>query len=373
LTGTFVAGCLELESGETTGTSSTTGGSPTGSTARTTTSDPTTAPATEPPTTTREPETPEPTVSYPLGISDDEVSGALADTHHRAALDTSFTLSYDVESFDNRDQRTYRADPAAGMYEVQHRDDVARRHTFQREGRIYCRVSEDDRDDPAFFVSSLVEKQRAITRKEAFKSLLQGAAFSPTATYPEQTPKTIDIAAAEIADAIPLETAFNLNDANSLTGEGVVRESGLIDSLTVGFEGVRDGSRGQVSVVTSTTDVGETTVEEPDWIERARELAPAFDLGAADDYLELTNNGDGPLPARGYHSVATAGGEGAYGNNADPVPVGATLYLALPTSGTELLAAVGEPPEGDRASLSSEVSVRTRYRGVGAFEGSASP
>jgi len=381
LTGMLAGGCLELESGE-----GTTAGPPTTGNGATATRRPTatdtrrptpTATATAEPTDEPTPTaTEEPSVSYPLGISDDAVSSALADTHQGVALETAFTLSYGIEPVPGPQSwttRTHRYDPNGPVYEVVHDDEVARRHQFHRDGQTYAEVRDADAEEPAYFVTDRGVRERDLTVSDQLKTVLDAGAFRPTETHPTETPRTIDVVADGLENPTPLRETFLFESVADLTGEGVVRESGLIQSLAVSFDATHGDATERVALDLELSNVGETTVTAPDWVDVAPNRSPSFALDATDDYLTMTNDGGGPLPAETYLLVSTAADTTVNGRLDTAVPAGETLYLAVSGSGDELLSAVGDPPTGERASLESEVLVHATYRKVNVFRDRVSP
>lgn len=124
-----------------------------------------------------------------------------------------------------------------------------------------------------------------------------------------------------------------------------------------------NGSRQETST-TSVKAVGETTVEEPNWAETAREKGIQFKASTADDQtsikLEMVNGGKVPADARVSLSDANGRGEG---NISEPVTPGDSLSLSLSDS-NELLVGTDGPPDGGR-TLKRFARATIRYR---AFE-----
>ena len=123
-----------------------------------------------------------------------------------------------------------------------------------------------------------------------------------------------------------------------------VTQSGYVRELTYDVTVERDGDDSRQDVSITVGDVGETTVEAPDWAETARERGVRFSMETTDDRrgieLEMVNGEDMPAGAR--LALSSGRQRGGAQLTAD-LTEGDRLYLALSESGDLLIGGDGVP------------------------------
>lgn len=365
LGGLSVAGCLRLESGETTATD---GG--TRATATTTAARPTTAvetateePATEEPTTEESTERDEP--AYPTGLHADGVYAYLADTHLNYLSKTSFEERWRRRNRTSGYSQGVNARVADGTALVTSPERDA--ESYRTADGVHWRAPASDgtvygraRGTFDFQNVAHVSELRAI--------MLAGSWNAPTTTDDGWR-----VEAAGVDDATALENRFRYARIESLSGTMQVTPDGVIADLDVAVDVVDDeGQASEVAFGHRVLSVGAATAPEPSWHATAVERAPAVNVSATDDarYVVLEHAGGSGLAAEDTVHLHPTDGDGgaAHGQLRDRVASGETVYAWVPDGTNDLAFRRGSrPPDANPRTISGGQRVFVDHGGLEYF------
>ncbi|WP_436929313.1 DUF7537 family lipoprotein [Halosimplex halobium] len=306
--------------------------------------------------------------SYPDGAARDGVSGArLYRTHESALTDAgSATLTGELRRIDSNFEETIRT--TRGLSE----DGIAiTRENVQSSLTESSWSAADDQIayvrmesgfDENYRIDNRAPDPNEVVEFRRFRRLLEGADWS----------EAIEVVEAGDGYAATYE-ATGVADEQTLLrlvfGERVaefeatiaVSESGHVRDIDYDITAETGDGRRRQDIVRTVEAVGDTTVEEPEWTETAREEGVQFEMAPTDDgtavELEMVNGGDVPSGAR----VALFDGRG-HGNGqlSNPVSVGDRVFLSL-TERDELRVGTDGPPDAGR-QLESFANATIRNR-----------
>lgn len=214
-------------------------------------------------------------VSYPDGVSENETNvSALADGHAEALDDSSFSLA--VESAQNSSMGNQSVEMTAAVSADREnvRANVSgggqRTSLYLTESQRYTQIAAGNRT--AYDVSERTSSGMQLVPSsysgaeyvDQFATQV-GANFTPTGVR-EVDGTTVVVLRADGSDtAESNETAITDYDATIL-----VDEDGVIRSFEVTAAGEQGGESSSISFSLNVTDVNDTTVEEPSWLDEAR-------------------------------------------------------------------------------------------------------
>jgi len=355
-------GCLRLDGDESTTVAPNRTAGRTDSTAPPTADTPTSEPTDEPEPTA----TPEPTMTLPPGLSEDGVTKRLGQSHHEAALEQSFTTTHEHTFGGAFTATTHRIDPEESQYR-QLRDqgsDVL--EEFGAGDTNYARGEFED-VGTLYGVSSATLQPSSSTFQRTHEDVLSTGAYELSATHPDRTPKTAEIVANDVDDPSTYRNRYPIDSFRSLTGGGVVRESGLIETLD--FEAVVRSNDEDVTFrkFVETSDVGETTVDQPDWTATAAEESPTLELEqTGDDLVRVDHRGGHTVPVNStlFFSLET---DGYIGDTEFELSEGDTYYLyAAEDDGAGTTVRIVRDPSNadDPVPLDDSFPIKMAYLGV---------
>lgn len=141
-----------------------------------------------------------------------------------------------------------------------------------------------------------------------------------------------------------------------------VSESGYVSDLEYAQTENRNGDTVELNAESAVTAIGETTVEEPDWAETAREEGVRFDVAFTDDgtafRLELTNGDEVSSDAR----LRLRDGRGSANRGlSQALSVGDVLFVGLSESGDLLTGSDGAPEGARELTGDIRLTVRTMF------------
>jgi len=349
----------------------------TGTTTPTTTETTTTPTETETATPTVTPEDPAPSLdefAYPDGANRSGVdSTGLIRTHESTLTDAgSVTLTGEIKKVTDNFEETLvleRRFDDGGI--ATSREDVGDSLTESLwspsdESAAYVRLKSGFNE--RYRIDNEAPNPNQVAEFGRFQRLLHGAEWGEaTEVVPageEQYAVTYE--ATGIADEQRLlrlqfgESATEFDATIAISQAGYLREISY-DLTTETSNGPR-----QQTVTMTVESVGETTVEEPDWAETAREEGIRFEASTADDgtvvELEMVNGDEIPADARVALSDANGRGMKKLSESVTP---GDSLSLSLSDS-NELLIETDGTPESARA-LEEFVRATVRDRGFELF------
>lgn len=212
-------------------------------------------------------------VSYPPGVSENGTNvSALADAHSTALENRSFTLSANSTVNSSVTNQSVRLDARVG----QNRDDVLvnasmmgqQMTTYLTAAKRYARVVVDGEvsyqatertPDAVRLVSSSFTGERYLTQFGGVGN------FTPTDAR-DVNGTTLVVLRADGSNVTASEQA-NVTDYDATL---LVDEEGVVRSLTVEATSTRDGLQYRTEFSMEISNVGETAVAEPAWLDEAR-------------------------------------------------------------------------------------------------------
>lgn len=223
-------------------------------------------------------ETGEPTeddVTYPDGVSENGTDlSALADGHAEALNGSSFTLALDMTQNGSTGEQSIGMDTAVSADRDRVRANASmqgqRTSMYLTEDRQYARVTVDNQtmydasDRTSEGMQMVPGSYSGATYVEQFGESAN-ANFTPTEVREVDGTTLVELRADGSNVSVPEGAEILAYDATIL-----VDERGVIHSLDVSVESERDGETTNVSLSMEVSDVNETTVDEPSWLDEAR-------------------------------------------------------------------------------------------------------
>ena len=212
-------------------------------------------------------------VSYPDGVSENGTdAAALADGHRTALENESFTLSMELSQNSSMGNQSVQMDAAVGA----DRDDVRANVSALRQQVSMYLTSEKQYTKTTVDNRSMYRVQNRTPRGMQFvpasytgaryvEQFASNVSFQPTGVREVDGTKLIVLRANESAVTAP--DRVNVTEYN---GTLLVDEQGLVHRFDVQVTTEQDGQRAAVGFSFEISDVGETTVEEPNWLDEAK-------------------------------------------------------------------------------------------------------
>lgn len=284
-------------------------------------------------------------IDYPTGVSEDGVTSQLL-LEHRARISGEPVTVTETESreFDDRTVRRRIGDDGVHVVESVAGNTIEQwfgggeklaRAAFSSE-TVYAHVPGEEIDYQFF------------TATDRIGGFLKTGNFRPTGTATEDGTTYVALEADD-TESNELAMQRGADQVTAFEGAALVSEDGLVRRIQVSFTVTGDREE-SARVEIETTDVGETTVSEPDWTATAAERAPKFDVTPVDDgkFLELTHTGGDGIPletAVGMFQPTPDGGQ-YHGIIEGGIPSGTKGYLYKKAPG-ELGISPGSRPDED--------------------------
>lgn len=213
--------------------------------------------------------------SYPAGVSDNGTNlSALSNAHSEALNESSFTLSLDVSQNSSTSNRSMAVDAAVGSDRDTVRVNVSGANqsmvTYTTAEKRYLRIATGDRTDYR-------AAKRTADGLKFFPSSYSGTAyldrfggqieanFTPTDVR-EVNGTTLIVLRADGSDVSAPE-GTNITDYNATL---LVDEQGVIHRFEASAQTEQGDNLVRSSVTMTVSDVNETTVAEPAWLDEAR-------------------------------------------------------------------------------------------------------
>lgn len=303
-----------------------------------------TATDTDSPTDTETP-TEDGTFDYPSGASPDGLSETLGSAHQVALASTPATVERDgagLQIVARVDGERIVGDP--GRFDG---DIYIDGEAFSLRGTVDGELLYDYTTDvPETY------RRKNIVGTPVVSALAGGGDWEVTGTSRVEGRQVLDVVADGVADGSIIENttavsrrlpgSFTVTD---LTGTGQITESGVASELTAD---VTVESAGGDTVTrtfgVATSDIGETTVQTPNWLSRAKRNAPTFAAELLDDRSVLALSLTGGTDLAGGFEFDTYDDDGYYNAAYDGTfAVGDTLYIWK--TGPQAAAVTTSPPD----------------------------
>jgi len=307
-------------------------------------------------------------MELPPGVSEEGVTTELAEIHGEVTGEFSYTMEHVHDFGGSRTTTTHRVEPNGSRYRRERDQGSDQLSVFGAEGTEYAR--REGETGTVFGVVEVGDSTPSLSFRPTIGRILATGAFELTGTNPGRTPKTADIAADAVDDPQPFARYYPIESYEAFSGEGVVRESGLVETLA--FESVvlhsNDGEELTFSKRLETSAVDDTSVTRPDWTADAEERAPRLAAERAREDLVVLDHLEGqPVPTDSLLFVAP-GDETYLGHTTFELTAGETYYLYA--TGPDSDAGKGvqirrdRPESGSSVSLGDSTRLEVSYLGV---------
>lgn len=213
-------------------------------------------------------------VDYPEGVSEDGANvSALAESHEQRLQNRSFTLRVNSTVNTSAYNQSVSLDARVGPdRDAVHADSSAmdqQMSVYLTEDTQYTRVTAGD-GEPRYRVTD-----RTPAALQLFSGSFAGATFldrfAGSANFTPTDVRTVDGATVVVLEA----DGSNVTETSQANVTGyeatlLVDERGVVRSVEVDVSGNRDGEQFRTRFSMTVTDIGETTVSEPGWLDEAR-------------------------------------------------------------------------------------------------------
>jgi hypothetical protein len=333
------------------------------------------APTTEPPTTTERTPTPSgPSLSefdYPDGASQSGIDAQALYGAHESTLTGAGSLTVEstrTTSFDDFQETLVATNEVSAdgvRREVTDEEDNLTETLWSPASEQVAYVQMAAGFEKRYRIDNQAPNPGALAELRRFQVLLAGAEWSEATDVVETADGDYEAVyeATGVADEESLLRIFFGDTLTEFEATVSVTQSGYVGAITYDVTvQTSDRSRREDAAMTVGV-VGDTTVDEPEWAETARENGARFDAAPTDDRtaieLEMVNGTDLPGDTRLSLSDGRQRGETTL---SDTLSEGGRLYLSLSEDGSLLVGTDGVP-EGARP-LERRARVALRYRSM---------
>ncbi|PSP56753.1 hypothetical protein BRC82_01370 [Halobacteriales archaeon QS_1_67_19] len=213
-------------------------------------------------------------VEYPAGVSENDTNvSALTAAHDRQLENRSFTLEVNSTVNASTGNQTITMTAAVGPDRDQVLVNGSARNqqvsAYMTDEKRYTRLTVGDRE-PQYRVT-----ERTPDQMQLFSGSFAGTTyldrFAAEANFTPTDVRTVDgttliVLEADGSNATDTERA-NVTDYEATL---LVDEDGVVHSATVDVSAARDGQQIRTRFSMNVSAIGETTVEEPDWLDEAK-------------------------------------------------------------------------------------------------------
>ncbi|MBX0325395.1 hypothetical protein EGH21_20415 [Halomicroarcula sp. F13] len=332
-----------------------------GSDSSTTETDTDTSTPTETPTDTPT-ATPEPTledVSFPDGVTGDDVSADVVTSHQRQLLGEQYTIEMESVEGSRLTQTTVEIG-SNSIHQEQVSSNTSNR-SFYKNGDIGFASANDG--EFHFTVDPTVNRD-AVSQIRRLRRHIEAGNYTPTDAV-EQNGSLLIRAEADDASLTERFRRRAIDTIDSYSGTVLLTEDGRIVDLKYDMTFSRNDRSTDTEFSFATKAVGSTSVSEPSWLSTARADAVTFTARPAggDDpkYVAIDIEGDGSLPSNISGSLSFADGS-AFGQTSSTISGGDTLYLAA-TPENRLTVSVNTQPS-NVANIDGRTFVNVNLNGV---------
>lgn len=273
-------------------------------------------------------------VDYPTGLDEDGVSPMLASAHSRELTDHSFTGSFWVENltsgWDAGRTISYTEDKVSLFIEnrgIEYYFSGEQEWWRQQWGGqyVYGQAEYESRSPPRI-------EPETVTFGEVLESFIRGCSFDPPVIESEQGPRIFTATATAVDQPAAFQEVYHgTGDVESADATLEVDSDGIIRSFGGEFQAVKNGESQLAIAEVQVTDIDETSVSEPDWVETATDRSPRFDAAIGDDgsHVVISHGGGDPVPAELEAALSTPNHDAFGAIVHTSLEVGDSLYLWL--------------------------------------------
>ncbi|OYR74770.1 DUF7537 family lipoprotein [Halorubrum ezzemoulense] len=298
---------------------------------------------------------------YPDGARQDGVDGATLFGTHESTLVEAGSLTHEGERTDVFDDnefsqtQTSKFDDNAVSREVTENGETERVWSPADEDVAYVRMESgfeqayrvDERAPPTDEVTGLSEFRRYISEVE------WGAA-----TELVETAGGLGV----VYESVGYSERLSFGEMREFDASITVSDSGFVSQLEYDQTELQGGETIAFDVTAAITAVGDTSVDEPDWADAAREQGVRFDVAFTDDgtafRVEMTGGDDVSRDAR----IRLRDERGSASSRlSEPLSVGDVLFVGLSESGGLLIDESEAPAEARPLAGDLRLTVRTEF------------
>lgn len=155
------------------------------------------------------------------------------------------------------------------------------------------------------------------------------------------------------------------DEIEDVTGSIFVTEDGIIKRVEHETTRNIDGRSHERAVETTYSDIGSTTVSEPDWTETAHKEGRAFEASVTDGYLELELTNGNPIPDGTRVRLRTSERDGET-ILPESLSVGDSLFAAVGENG--ISTEVNDTPDTDSDFTGTDLRTSFQNEGITLYE-----
>jgi hypothetical protein len=299
--------------------------------------------------------------AYPNGADRDGVDGAALFSTHESTLVEAGSLTYEGDRTDvfNGDEfqqtQTNKFDANDISRELTEGEETEQHWSPAGEDVAYVRM--ESGFDQAYRVDNRAPPTGEVTGLGEFRQYLSEVEWGE-ATEVVETADGFGV----VYESIGYSDRLGFGEMEEFDAAVTVTESGYVSELEYAQTMNQGGDTVEFDVASAVTSVGETTVEEPDWADTAREDGVRFDVALTDDgtafRLELTNGNEVSSDAR-----VRLRDDGGSASSSLPraLSVGDVLFVGLSETGDLLTDENGAPEEARALTGNLRLTVDTMF------------
>lgn len=311
---------------------------------------------------------------YPAGASQDGInSGELLSSHQSQLTDAgSATLTGEIDKTTDNFEETIKLTKELGTDAIATtREDVGDGRTesmWSPAAEEVAYVQMESGFNKNYRIDNQGPQPNEVAEFRRFGNLLSGANWSEATEVTEVADESYAVTYESTGIAneeLLLRLTFG-DQIAEFEATITITESGYVREIAYDVTANRDNGRRREDVTMTINGVGETTVEESEWVGTSREQGIQFSVNMTEDgtalELEMVNGDEVASDASVSLSDQRGRGETRL---SDPITVGDRIFLGLSES-NDLLVGNNGPPDGGR-KLSSSLRATIRDSGFTLF------
>lgn len=304
----------------------------------------------ETPTETTQPAPTLDDVDFPPGVSESSVSTDLVSAHSLSLSGESFTVDTEVSFGSSTSVTTTKVADGTALATTE--NDRGERVQWANDSATYSRVTENG--ETSYATGSQTFDRERFMQYYRMETFVEAGAYEPTEVVVRDETPLIRIEATETDDAAAIQDRYGAESVESFESTMLVDEDGRIHEMETTFTYDQDGRTNTQTVAMTTRDVGETSVERPDWVATAADQATTVDVSRTDDdqFVAVEHTGGSAIRAGAFLSVSHPSADERYETRLETdLEEGQTLYLYVENG--QLRQSIDErPADADPTTIS---------------------
>lgn len=298
-------------------------------------------------------------VSYPTGLSDEGVSPLLAHSHRNSLDMTSVVFELEIiNSGPHRHDEQWKVDLAEGSQAI------LEMHQLDASPTAYFSP------DHGHWRDEILGEVKYGRHRHDFDVdwLLKIGHLGHLIRAGEWDPPTVDedaelfyIEAEGLDEPSGLADDIWTDSIESFQASGTVDEEGIIRELEVAFEHVDEDVLTLRHSRVTTEEIGEVSVNAPEWLDTAQERAPEVVARFVEDrqFIELTMEGGNSMPSGTNLNVHGNDGDYPFPSLSEPLVAGDTLTLYV-EDGEGIISREGIPQDASPITFEQNIAIWMR-------------